>query len=370
MQPVPYQPPVPLAPSPVVSSPPEARSPSGFVPADPAQLPAPETPVEAIIDRAPRWLPGALAETLFAGTKLLNKVVFRAKGTPGEAVPYTPGSWKFSAIGDYGSGQRQLTDVTGNLAKGNPELVVTMGDNVYYDGTEDEYRRNWDPDSAFGSIRRNFPVMPSLGNHDTRTSADPYFRRFPELDGARYYSFTNKGVYFAALDTNQSLAPDSPQWKWLDRDMAASDAKFRVLYFHHPMFTGYPKAGSLQGYLAPLIARHGVELVLSGHEHNYSRSRPFTAGGATEIIAGGGGHTVHPFIGKQHDFTAWRDVDFGHVEVEVRDDALVSRYVTRNGEVRDTQVLRDALPQGGSGPADAAAGASTTADAAAPVAAP
>ena len=54
----------------------------------------------------------------------------------------------------------------------------------------------------------DFPVMPSLGNHDIRADANaaPYFRRFPELHDSRYYSFDHKDLHFVSVNSNE-LAP-------------------------------------------------------------------------------------------------------------------------------------------------------------------
>jgi len=340
---------------PTISAPRAARDARSLIkpPIPPA---APDPWAFEAMDRAIDIAPSFAEDTLFRVVRGVNNLVFRGDGKAGTAVPATPDSWKFAAIGDYGSGRKALADVSGNVAKGNPDLIVTTGDNVYYSGTEEEYARKWDPPNMFGSLRENFPVLPSLGNHDTRKSSAPYFRRFPELDKARFYSYDHKGVHFVALNTNESLAPGSPQLRWLDEDLAKSGADWKVLYLHHPLNGGYPQQddGPNKGYLAPLMAKHGVDLVLSGHAHNYMRSKPLNENGTLEILTGGGGQSLHPFLSKQPDFIQYRDVDFGHLEVEVTDKQLVGRYVVRDGSVRDTFVLDNRTPGAPAADAEAA----------------
>lgn len=335
--------PVPRVPSPPISAPPSAKNPQHAVP--PTVPPAPEEGrFEEWLDRLPNLIPPWASESMWSVVKTMNRVVFKSK-PPGTPVPTQSGSWKFDVIGDYGGGHRPLTDVTGNIARSAPDLVLATGDNVYYNGTEAEYRKKWDPPNMFGDIRTNFPVMPTLGNHDTRKSTAPFFKRFPELDTARYYSYDHKGVHFVSLNSNESLEPGSPQLTWLDKDLAASTSDWKVMSFHHPMHSGYPKSsGPLGEYLAPLIAKHGVDLVFTGHEHNYSRSKPINSGGTLEIITGNGGHTLHPFVTPQSPAVAYRDVDFGHVEIEVRGNELVGRYVVRDGSTRDTFVIPNLTP--------------------------
>lgn len=347
--------PQPRVPTFPINAPDEARDPNSIIPVAPGEHPT-EGFIQEHLDGAPKWFPGATKEVLFGATKLLSKLISRSPGKPGEPLPSTPGSWKFSAIGDYGSGNKALTDVTNNIARGKPDMVITLGDNVYYNGTDAEYQKKWDPPLAFGSIRENFPVFPSLGNHDARKSAEPYFARFPELDHARYYSFDRNNVHFVAVNSTESLAPGSPQRAWIERDLAASKGQFNVMYLHHPLFTSYPKNnGAIQGYLAPIVAKYGVELVLTGHEHNYSRMKPINDQGSIEVISGGGGQTLHPFVGKQPDFVAFRDVDFGHLEFEVDNDKMIGRYIVRDGSVRDTFVVPDIVLGDKGGTVDAAA---------------
>jgi hypothetical protein len=291
-------------------------------------------------------VPNAIADAYFGAFTVTHRALLQRGEKSGENVPRTPSSWTFSAIGDYGSGRTALADVTANIARNAPSLIVTTGDNVYYAGTEAEYRKKWDPPKMFGHLRSNFPVRPSLGNHDTKRSAKPYFDRFPELNGARYYSYDLNGVHFVAADTNDSLAPGTPQGDWLAKDLANSTADWKVLYLHHPLNPTYPgDRPEHAGDLAPLLAKHGVDLVLSGHQHNYARTSQLNKGGTIEVITGGGGQSLHPFVpGFRPAPTAYRDMDFGHVEVEVTPDRLVGRYIVRDGSVRDTFVIPNLTP--------------------------
>lgn len=336
--------PVPKVPGPPVSAPPAARDWNSIVPAPPSVAP-PEPIYGAALDQV-GGLPRPIANAIWGAVKLVNKAVFRS--TPANPpVPEQPGSWKFAALGDYGSGHQPQDEIAQNIARGKPDLILTLGDNVYYNGTEQEFRDKWDGEDQFGMLRREFPVRPSLGNHDVRREPDgvPFFRRFPELGNARFYSFDKEGVHFTALNTNESLAPGSPQYRWLEHDLKRSTRDWNVLFFHHPIASSQPhhRSPNLDN-LGPLMAKYGVDLVLSGHEHNYQRTAPLNEGGTVEVVTGGGGKSLHPFLWRQPRHNAYRDVDFGHVEVEVQDQQLVGRYVVRDGSVRDTFVIPNATP--------------------------
>lgn len=345
--------PVPLVKSPRIYAPASARDPHSVMP--PPDF-GKESFFEEITEKLP--LPDFLRDSVFKGVSLINHVVFKAS-KPGASIPEQPGSWKFSAIGDYGSGSQALNDVTDNIARSNPKLVLTLGDNVYWNGTEKDFQKRWDPPNYFGDIRKNFPVMPALGNHDLASdpTGAPYFKRFPELKNARYYMFNKGGVHFVALNSNESLAPGSPQYKWLEKDLAKAKDDWKVVYFHHPMYSAYRQQKTpLKEHLGPLMAKYGVNLLLTGHEHNYTRTKALNDAGTVEIISGGGGHTLYPFTEKQGPIVAYRDVEFGHVNFEVTKDKLIGRYVVRDGSVRDTFVIeKETAPSAPS--SDAAAGA-------------
>ncbi|MCW2924886.1 MAG: phoA [Thermoleophilia bacterium] len=337
--------PVPRVPSPKITAPPAASDwdqllPPRFPPG------SPETGFAETLDHAGWVIPDALNKPLWGAVKRINHVLFRSP-PPNPPVPEHEGSWKFSAIGDYGGGHSPQPQEAKSVAAGNPDLILTLGDNVYYTGVEGEWQQKWDPPEMFGDLRRNFPIMPSLGNHDLRREPDgvPYFKRFPELGGNRYYSFDHKGVHFVSVNSNESLEPGSTQLRWIEQDLAKSQSDWKVLFFHHPLFAGGPgDLGKTKDYLGPIIAKYGVDLVLTGHEHNYQRSRPINENGTIEVIAGGGGQSLHPFIKPQPAHNAYRDVDFGHVEVEVAGDELIGRYVVIDGSVRDTWVIHNNTP--------------------------
>lgn len=336
--------PVPKDPGPPVTSPAAARDWNSLVP-PPAGVAPPEPIYGQVLDQV-GGLPKPIADAMWGAIKLVNKAVFRS-GPANPPVPQTQGSWTFSALGDYGSGHAPQDEIAQNIAKAKPDLIVTLGDNVYYNGTEQEFQDKWDGEDQFGMLRREFPVRPSLGNHDVRREPDgvPFFRRFPELDNARFYSYEHKDVHFVSLNSNESLLPGSPQYRWLERDLARSTKDWNVVYFHHPIASSQPQHRSPnREVLGPLLAKYGVDLVLTGHEHNYQRSAPLNDAGTIEVISGGGGKSLHPFAWKQPAHNAYRDVDFGHVEVEVTGDRLVGRYVVRDGSVRDTFVIPNATP--------------------------
>jgi hypothetical protein len=155
--------------------------------------------------------------------------------------------------------------------------------------------------------------MPTPGNHeyeDSPGAADyfTYFGTAAGVPGAGYYSYDVGSWHVIALNTNDncaqvSCAAASPQVAWLRADLAThADAKCTLAYFHHPRFSSYLGANSNVRPLWDALHDGGADLVLNGHAHNYERFPPLDPAGAadptaglTEIVAGTGGRSHHPF---------------------------------------------------------------------------
>ena len=155
-------------------------------------------------------------------------------------------------------------------------FVVHAGDLVnrgYADGEWGEwfYSAGW--------ILRSMPSIATPGNHEYRNGKlsklwRPQFA-FPANgpDGFEdtVYALEYQGALFVSLDTNREL---EPQVRWLDKVVAASDAKWRIVTMHHPVFGTAAKRDSpkRRAILQPAFDRNGIDLVLQGHDHTYSRT--------------------------------------------------------------------------------------------------
>ncbi|HEV7444983.1 MAG TPA: metallophosphoesterase, partial [Steroidobacteraceae bacterium] len=78
--------------------------------------------------------------------------------------------------------------------------------------------------------------------------------------------------------SNVYLDPTDAGWQgWIAQDLSATNAIWKFVVFHHPCFNVGVEHYTEQHMrvLAPIFERHGVDIVLHGHEHNYQRTRPF-----------------------------------------------------------------------------------------------
>lgn len=196
------------------------------------------------------------------------------------------GTVTFAVYGDSRDGHRVHGKIADLIVKARPDSVFHTGDMVRR-GSEPKHWEKFNEITA--QMRANSEFFPVLGNHDL--GLDLFSRNFPGLQGRTWYSTRKGTVLFIVLDTNTSLRPGSPQYGWLVSQLesgAAGKPAFTVVIMHHPVLsTGqHPENVELGRALVPLLDMHNVDVVFSGHDHNYERSY---RNGVHYIITGGGG---------------------------------------------------------------------------------
>ncbi|MGH9144842.1 MAG: metallophosphoesterase family protein [Vicinamibacterales bacterium] len=199
---------------------------------------------------------------------------------------------------------------TARLIENQPEAYVfTAGDNAYFFGSAEDYDNCYKP--SWGRFLSR--TYPSPGNHDYDSGANgvPYFDFFagrPVGDrGAGFYSYTLGNWHIVSLNSSAPVGPGSEQANWLARDLESNGhsttARCTLAYWHHPLFTSGPSAGS-NGLMRPIwdvLYKYGVDVVVNGHDHLYERYFPQDPSairgpaGITEYIAGTGGAPLYDF---------------------------------------------------------------------------
>jgi acid phosphatase type 7 len=229
---------------------------------------------------------------------------------------------RFAVFGDMGTGSQEQAAIAYQIYHQKPQFALLTGDMAYSYGREIEYRVRFFP-YYLRSIpikERGAPLMNSipfymlLGNHDiysadfdqypdglayfyysdfprnapvTKTYVKPEGNRklvgdFKKNTKNRYpfisnYSFDYGNVHIACLDANYYINPLDPALiDWLKKDMLQSKADWKIVAYHHPAFISNEKHYEYQimRLLSPVLEELGVDLVLTGHVHNYQRTVP------------------------------------------------------------------------------------------------
>jgi hypothetical protein len=201
-----------------------------------------------------------------------------APGDPAEAV-------RVAVVGDSGIGDADQYAVAAIIRSMAPDLFLHTGDLFYLANVDDALFR------VYGDTLAGAGFYPSRGNHDIHFPWRELF--YPPMENpagtGTYYSFDWGSAHFVALDTNEEnpggFVVDGPQLQWLTADLTAARAAGRswlILYFHVPVYTvgAYIKeALPLRPRIQPIIDRFQVDLVVTGHDHNYQRSHPVNGEG-------------------------------------------------------------------------------------------
>jgi hypothetical protein len=203
-------------------------------------------------------------------------------------------------------------EATAKLLDKIPGTVFTVGDNVYPDGTAQQFRDCYGP--TWG--RHKSRTRPSTGNHDFHSGgASAYFDYFEAAAGdpkLGVYGYELGAWHIVVLNSEcfpaGGCGPGSPQEKWLRKDLEAHPAACTLAYWHKPLFSSGGSHGSdasTKAFWDDLYAARAshVALVLGGHDHDYERFAPQDpegnadpAHGIREFVVGTGGKSHRPFI--------------------------------------------------------------------------
>jgi hypothetical protein len=163
------------------------------------------------------------------------------------------------------------------------ELLTSTGDQIETANVESQWDAWFTPDQL-----RTLPYAAAIGNHDSSDLGYKYHFSLPNNDvttadlqttaGGDYW-YVYKGVLFVVINSNaQSSVKDPAHMAFVTKAVKANPgAKWRVVSYHHALYSPASHAND-----ADAIARRpaytqafselGINLVLQGHDHSYSRS--------------------------------------------------------------------------------------------------
>jgi hypothetical protein len=238
---------------------------------------------------------------------VIAEETFKMLPAPGAAVA------RFLAFGDSGtqySGPRAVRDAAVARTSGGDwrhphDFVVGLGDIAYYSGTHAEFDQRFfaqlsgkgDLGNGTRSLLSRRPFVPVLGNHeyaDVETSQPegflgafgaPQDASVPEAERGKYYSFDAGPAHFVVIDSMKFVGGPTPakigMLRWLERDLAKTRARWRIVFLHHAPFAHGPHGTygdvrqnrTMRQELIPLLQDHGVQLVVNSHDHLYERTK-------------------------------------------------------------------------------------------------
>ncbi|MCU1338156.1 MAG: metallophosphoesterase [Bryobacterales bacterium] len=279
----------------------------------------------------------------FAGPAGFLSIATRARAQSSQvaAVPFKlplkPNSTRFAVIGDSGTGdtpQFQIAQEMERLHSEFPfEFVLMLGDNIYGNNDPAGFKQKFE-DPYQPLLKSGIKFYATLGNHD-----DPNQRLYKpfNMDGKRFYNFKKGDAHFFALDSNY-MSPE--QLSWIQKELSGSSAKWKICFFHHPLYSDARFHGpdvDLRKQLEPLLNQYGVNVVLNGHEHVYERLQPHN--GVQYFILGSGGQLRRGDLRPSRDTAKGFDTDRAFALMEVAGDELYFQVISARHETVDSGVL-------------------------------
>jgi len=224
-----------------------------------------------------------------------------------------------------------------------PDAILGLGDNINDMAPHDEFLGAFDP--SWGKLKPLIRPIPGDAEYQVPGAAG-YFQYFGSAAGdpaKGYYSFNVGSWHVVALNSNcrkiDGCGPRSPQAEWLRADLAASQARCTLAYTHNPRVSSASGGDFAQiDALWRVLADNGVELLLSGHHHNYERFAPLNADlaldeqrGVQQFVVGTGGHSTG-VPGSPRQMSVVRNGDtFGVLRLSLRADGFDWRFIPEVG---------------------------------------
>lgn len=161
----------------------------------------------------------------------------------------------------------------------NASFIMTAGDEVNTNNSESDFTGFFSPTTL-----KNIPVAPALGNHDTGASNYGYHFNLPNLSssygttspGSGDYYYTYGNALFMVLNTNNTTA--STHKTFIQNTVAANpNVTWKIVMFHQDIYGSGSHAlessiVKLRNALYPIFDSYGVDIVITGHDHSYTRT--------------------------------------------------------------------------------------------------
>jgi acid phosphatase type 7 len=189
-----------------------------------------------------------------------------------------------------------------------PDLLFLSGDMPFVGSNPADWKIYEEETASWK--QNHLRAYPTIGNHemikDGHLGLLNYFAAYPQIENHQFYSVLAGSVELIALNSLAKIDPRSPQFAWLDAQLANIPPQVSFIFFllHMPLMDDVqsqvvaslpsPEMWDLRTYLEEKAAHSRARFItVSGHIHNYER---FQHGGITYLVSGGGGARPYPVL--------------------------------------------------------------------------
>lgn len=267
--------------------------------------------------------------------------------------PAVPDEIRFFAFGDWGtagSDQKQVAAAVKTYCQSQGcDFGILLGDNFYPSGVSSSTDPQWR--DKFENIYQglNLPFYAVLGNHDHDgiPNAEVQYTALQnrwKMPAPQYTLSLPEGVNpplleIFVLDSVYGAAPDAATLDQLGSDLSNSQARWKILAFHHPLYSNgsHGDTVALRDALVPRICNE-VDIALSGHDHLFSHlDDPNDGCKFQQWVIGTGGKDLYPTHPDPR--AIYSTSQFGFGIFIVKGNALTVEFHLADGSLADSYTL-------------------------------
>lgn len=259
--------------------------------------------------------------------------------------------FEFAVLGDTQSPSdlSHLDKLLADLNQKDLSFMIHVGDLI----DESSKFKQWEDTLRVFEKYKNVGSTDSitaLGNHEYMGDNEAELAKSilgnpqngPEADKGGTYSVDYNNMHISVLGFTSEREVLEKQLQWLREDMKNSDKPWKILVTHKPPYYTNPFGGNevMKELIPPVADELGIDMVFSGHDHSYGRTKKLKAGNENE---NGTVYVVAGTTGNKH-YDAVADEKFEYVNMEniaislqakVEAEKMTISAVTSDGEKID-----------------------------------
>jgi hypothetical protein len=280
-----------------------------------------------------------------------------------------PKKFRFLYVGDAQNDikSRWSRVIRAAYAKAPKSAFIVHAGDLVASGYRDDLWGEWYDSMEF--IAATVPSLPVVGNHELEKAAGApkslalpaiwkqefaYPQNGPDVPENESYYFDYQGVRFLSLNVNileneKDFDANRPMIEqmvaWVDKALQTNPNRWTIVTQHQGMYSMAEKRNyvKMREVLLPTYEKHGVDLVLQGHDHLYARSQKIAGGKVVAADANGIVYVISVSGPKMYEVTPTFEPLMAKViphtqmfqTVDVDHDKLVLRAFSSEGEQLD-----------------------------------
>ncbi len=236
----------------------------------------------------------------------------------------------------------QLLENISNVPEKRRTLSIHSGDLV----GNGNYESNWQNHhfnrnySKILQFHRELPLMAARGNHEGSGLLLRKYYPYDYVDpNMYYYSFDYGPIHITVVDDQSIRTPDSPQYNWIEDDLASTAKLWKIVVFHEPAWSAGSHGNNAinQMLTENLFEPYGVDITFTGHNHYYARNEKDNV---VHITSGGGGAPLYaPYSSYPYYITSSRTYHF--CRISIKENTLQFSAFDQDGNVIDNFFLHN-----------------------------